>query len=51
MSNLKKYLNDLLVFYTEYFEHPYHVNTKRTIYRKKHCLIEQRPDNAFSCQF
>jgi len=25
MSNLKKYLNDLLVFYTEYFEHPYHV--------------------------
>ncbi len=30
MSNLKKYLNDLLVFYTEYFEHPYHV-TKRTI--------------------
>lgn len=23
MSNLKKYLNDLLVFYTEYFEHPY----------------------------
>ena len=25
VSNLKKYLNDLLVFYTEYFEHPYHV--------------------------
>ena len=25
MSNLKKYLNDLLLFYTEYFAHPYHV--------------------------
>ena len=32
MSNLKKYLNDLLVFYTEYFEHSLPcINTKRTI--------------------
>ena len=31
MSNLKKYLNDLLVFYVEYFEHPPCINTKRTI--------------------
>ena len=24
MSNLKKYLNNLLVFYADYFEHVYH---------------------------
>ena len=33
MSNLKKYLNDLLVFYADYFERASIscINTKRTI--------------------
>ena len=31
MSNLKKYLNNLLVFYTEYFEHPYHVYIEKAL--------------------